>query len=680
MSRDDKLNGRLRNFVFFGLALFVVLFARLVELQFFHHDRYRARAIDQHYLKETLPADRGTIYDRRGRPLAVSRDIISVYADPQVIADPAGAGSKIAKVLGLSSSCVRKKLASSKQFVWLSRRQPYMKKKELQELGITGLGFREGKGRYYPAGSQLAQVIGFCGVDNRGLWGLEESLEEYLLGTDGWAYLMKDACGRTYVDLSLPKQDPIPGHEVVLTIDTRLQEIVELALKRAVRDAGAEGGSIVAVDPRTGDILAMASYPTVDLYRLRPPLGDGIYDLLRNRATMDLFEPGSTFKLISMASLIEQGAVRPDELVFCENGSYRIGRRTIEDAHPEQWLTVKDVFARSSNIGMVKLIERIAEDDFVRRVKDFGIGSATGIRFVPEENGILNQPDSPGWSGYTVQSMAYGQEVSVTALQMAMAYAAVANGGDLLVPNIVKEVRTSDGRTVWSSGRKVLWRPVSRETSRLLKAFLAEVVESGTGRGAAIGSFPIAGKTGTAEQAVPGKGYVDGLYVSSFGGFFPVDDPAVVIFTAIDKPQEKYYGSEVAVPAFREITEGVLLSCPDLIGGANLARVEGINRVFATGARPPGGTRAAAAPGGQTLYVFPVSTAPHRVPPPGEETAVMPDLVGLSSRDALRVALAGGLEPIVSGDGFVFRQKPGAGAVVPRGTECYLAMRTTGAW
>jgi cell division protein FtsI (penicillin-binding protein 3) len=663
---------RLKNLSLAGLLLFILLIGRLFELQIIHHAYYSRLADNQHIEKLDLQPDRGTIYDRNGNPLAVSRDIFSLYTDPEFVKDPAGAAKVLSKALGYSARQLEKKLHSSTKFEWIERRIPVEKKKLVSSLHLEGLYFMLEKGRFYPGGSTLAQVLGFCGLDNIGRWGLEESLQEHLKGRMGFVHMVRDAERRRYIDLSLPRESPVRGSDVVLTIDSRLQEIAEIALARAVLDVKAKGGAVVAVDPSTGDILAMASYPTVDLYGLWPPLGEEVYDLLRNRATMDMIEPGSTFKLITMAALLENKMVRPGELVFCERGIYRVGRRTIVDVHPEGWLTVKEVFAKSSNIGMSKLVDRLTKETFIKTVKDFGIGVPTGIEYVSEQRGLLNKPGEGGWSGYTMKSMAYGQEVSVTTLQMAMAYAAVANGGELLVPHIVKEIRAPEGDVEWSSGRKVLWRCLSAETCMVLKEFMKEVVDSGTATQAQVGSLPLGGKTGTAQKAVPGLGYVDGKYIATFGGLLPADAPGIVVFVMIDEPQGRYYGGDVAAPVFREIVESVLLSCPELAGSRTLVRADGLNRVGC----PPGLLNLAEfplrIPDYTERFVFPVSGGYSRIPRHGEGVAVVPDFLGISMRDAMELAEEGGLTLSVTGSGFVLAQEPLPGALLPRGGECEI--------
>jgi cell division protein FtsI (penicillin-binding protein 3) len=673
VARDEKVIARLRNLALIGLVLFALLIGRLFEIQIVRHDYYSRKAKNQQIEKVDLQPDRGTIFDRNGKSLAISRDIFSLYTDPTFVKDPAGTARSLSKALGYPVQQIEKKLRSRTKFEWIERRIPLEKKRLIASLHLEGLYFMLEKGRFYPGGSLLAQVLGFCGLDNIGRWGLEESLQERLQGKKGYVYMVRDAEGRKYMDLSLPRVSPVKGEDVVLTIDARLQEIVELALARAVLEVEAKGGAIVAVDPATGEILAMASYPTVDLYELWPPLDEDVYDLLRNRATMDLFEPGSTFKLITMAALLENKMARPGELIFCEHGVYRVGGRTIVDVHPEGWLTVKEVFAKSSNIGMSKLVDRLSRDSFLKTVKDFGIGTTTGIEFMSEQKGLLNKPGGRGWSGYTMRSMAYGQEVSVTALQMALAFAAVANGGELLVPHMVKEIRGPGGSVVWSSQRKALWRCIATETSRMLKGFMREVVENGTGTRAKVGTLALAGKTGTAQKAIAGKGYVDGKYVATFGGFLPADTPGIVLFVMIDEPQGRYYGGDVAAPAFREIVESVLLSCPELVGLRTLVQMDGLNRVtFPSGLLNLKEFPLQNLEYGERRYVLPTSKGYGQVPRHGEGVAVVPDFLGLSVRDALELAEESGLLAAVSGSGFVVEQEPLPGALIPRGGECSL--------
>ncbi len=523
------------------LALLAAALARAFWLQAVQGDAYAAMAVRQHRETVVVPAPRGTIFDRNGEPLAIGEQAVTVYANPRQVTQPRELALAARKWLGISPLELYPLLVDrSKGFVYVARKADPEAAKRLEELGFAGLGFYPEEKRTYPQERVAAPVLGFAGTDNRGLEGLERSLEPVLRGRPGSSTVVKDPFGRA-LDVVATKPET-PGRNVRLTIDHAIQANAERVLEETVRRFGARAASAIVMDPYTGAVLAMAVAPGFNANRFpttRP-------DRRRNRAVTDTYEPGSTFKLVTVAAALQEGIVTPDT-AFRLPPTIRVADRVIREAHSRgtKRMTVREIVEYSSNVGTVTVGQRLGPGLLSDWIERFGFGRTTGVDFPGESPGVVLPLDQ--WSGSTIGTVPIGHGIAVTPVQMARAYAAIANGGVLVRPRLVERI---DGRTVQPSrGRRV----VSRRVARQMLSMLRGVVVEGTGTEAAIPGYTVAGKTGTAAKIEPSGRYSHSRYVASFVGLVPASHPRLVIMVMVDEPQGSIYGGVVAAPAFREI-------------------------------------------------------------------------------------------------------------------------------
>ena len=540
-----------------ALALLAVLIlsltavaVRLAVLQVRDHEALAAQGLRQRVHPTDLPAERGKILDRTGAPLAISQEARDIYADPRYVTDPSGEAKAIARVLDLRPRDVEDRLRSEDAtFVYLGRQVDMEIADRLEALALPGVGFLPVPKRHYPGGRLAPQVLGFVGVDFTGLTGLEHEYEELLAGTPGTRTVELSADGLPIADGMEVVEPAIPGRTLVTTLDREIQYLAQEAIRRAVKDNHAKGGTIVVMDPRTGDVYAMASYPWFDPNHFR----DAPKDAIRNRAVTDMFEPGSVNKVVTAAAALETKAVGVRE-VFEVPWLMRVGGYTVHDSHPHvvERMTLSDIVAQSSNIGSAMVAERIGNAGLASVLGRFGYGSPTGIGFPGEAGGQV--PALASWTDVTRTTVSYGQGISMTPLQMAAVYAAVANGGEWVQPRLVRGSMGPDGRLepVEATVRR---RVLSEETASMLTRMLASVVETGTGGAAQIPGYQVAGKTGTARKLVDGR-YVQ-RYMASFVGFLPASSPRVVIAVSIDEPRT-IYGGVAAAPVFSEVARHVI--------------------------------------------------------------------------------------------------------------------------
>ena len=537
-----------------GVCWILLIAGRLYHLQVLRYEHYANKAGRQQLRVITLDPPRGTIYDARGRELAVSIQVDSVYAVPPEIGDPAAAAAALAGVIpDLDRAKLTRQLASEdREFVWVARKLDPPVADKVRALEIQGLYFLPETKRYYPMGELAAQVLGYVGTDNHGLAGLELVYDREITGKPGKRTVLRDARQGTVASPYLFSSEPEPGHDLYLTLDATIQHIAERELAKAIEERHARRGSAIFLDPATGGVLAMASYPPFD------PNDFGSYpaESWRNRAVADVYEPGSTFKIITAAAGLEAGVVREDEPIDCLMGGINLWKGIrVRDHKPYGVLTFAQVIAKSSNVGVIKVAQRIKDERFYHTLRDFGFGKQTGIDLPGESAGILHPVER--WGPIAKAYIAFGQGVSVTPIQLASSAAAVANGGTLLKPHVVAAVSRGEVRVPKYPTPPVVARPLSPETALRLTRMMEEVVTEGTGKPAAVAGYRVAGKTGTAQIAVRG-GYRG--YLPSFLGFAPADRPALVGLVAIAEPQGgEYYGAQVAAPAFGAITRQVLL-------------------------------------------------------------------------------------------------------------------------
>ena len=564
-TRDtQRKNGR---FIFSVTCIacgFLVLASRLVFLQVVDFESLSREARKQHQTIRSIEPGRGTIYDRREVVLAINSDVPSVFGYPPQSSHPHETAGTVASVLGINADRVERKLRSQKSFVWIKRRVDHRAVERLNQMSFDGIGVIREWQRVYPHGTLLAHVLGFAGIDGYGLEGIEWKYDRYLKGKRGQLVMHRDAVGKPIFSEVVADKFPAVGHDIVLTIDAGLQYMAETALDHAIQSTQAKGGSVIVMDPFTGAIVAMTVRPTFDPNRIlqyRP-------EQWRNRVLTDPYEPGSTFKIVTAAAALNEGLFRPDDRLFAEEGRYAVAGTLIHDEIPRGWMTFSEVVEHSSNIGTIKIAQRLGEETFSRYLRDFGFGMRTDIDLDGESAGILRSRDR--WNRRSLASLAIGHELAVTPLQLITAAAAVANGGFLMRPYVVAEVRDGGGKTIVRTAPHVRHRPISDRTSSVMKTILRRVVSHGTAQKAALPAHAVAGKTGTAQKVDPVlREYSKDKFVSSFLGFFPAQAPRLIVLVVIDEPQTDSWGGAVAAPAFRQIAEqavpylGILPDVPE---------------------------------------------------------------------------------------------------------------------
>jgi len=549
-------HGDLRARVLILAAVLAVAFAgltgRLAWLQVVKRAELAQLAERQYSRTVVLHAQRGPILDRQGTPLATSTPTESLFVQPRSVGDPVRVTARLAPIIGLPPAEVHAVLTSSRSFVWLRRRLPPAVAAGVRALREPGLGFLPEPLRLYPNRELAAHVVGFEGVEG-GLEGIERAFEGELAGTPGKAIVGRDALGR---EVAAPHmlEPPQPGLGVMLTLDRAIQYMTERELDAAYRRTGARSAMAVVLDPRTGEVLALAIRPT---FNPNTFLDVPSRDRWRDRAVTDPFEPGSTFKVILAAAALEEGVVRPEDRIYGENGSVTIAKTTIHDWKKYGWLTFSEVLQNSSNVGSIKVGLALGRERYYRYMSAFGFGAATGVGLPGESRGLLRAPGR--WSLLSLPTMSIGQEVSVTALQMVAAFGAIANGGTLMQPRIVRATFDAAGQEVRRFEPRPVRQVISPETARTLTRILVRVVESGTGHNAAIPGYEVAGKTGTAQKLDPAtRRYSRSPGVLSFVGWAPADEPRFVMLVTLDEPKNEIWGSEAAAPIFSAIGRGIL--------------------------------------------------------------------------------------------------------------------------
>ncbi|MBI5873531.1 MAG: penicillin-binding protein [Candidatus Omnitrophica bacterium] len=535
--------------LFIGLLFFFL--GKLAFFQFFRSSFLLKLAAKQHTYYLELEPQRGSIFDRQMRPLAINVPTFSLYAVPPQVKNINLVAESLNQVLGLEKSFILERLGRQKQFIWLARKLDMDKMDEIRAMDFDGLYFIKESKRSYPNSRLASQTIGFAGIDNVGLDGLEMHYDSYLKGTPGWTFVLRDARRR---DLALSDvlQPPVDGYSLVLTIDQVVQYIAEREIEKIYQKYNAKGATIVVVDVKTGEILALANRPTLDLNEpSKYPT-----EARRNRAVTDFFEPGSVFKIVTASAALDTGKFTPEDKIFCENGEYRVANHTLHDVHPYGLLPFKEVISQSSNIGTTKIAQKIGAQPVYDYAKAFGFGVTTSSGLPGEVAGVL-KPVSR-WSKTSVGAVPIGQEVCVTALQLASAIAAIANDGVYMKPFIVREIIDKRGEVIKSFEPQVVRNAVSIETSKMMREILANVVETGTGKLAQSKFYRFGGKTGTAQKVESNGTYSHSKFMASFIGFAPVENPEIAIAVIVDEPRPYYYGGVVSAPAFKFIAEDVL--------------------------------------------------------------------------------------------------------------------------
>jgi len=537
----------------FSLSFFGFVSNKLAQLQIYQHADLLKRGISQHDLCLEIEPKRGDIFDRKKEVLATSIKVSSIYGVPYEIENPKETAQKLAQILNMPADLLEKRFKGQKKFVWVKRKIDDELSAKVEALNIKGIGFLEESKRFYPKGKLLSHVLGFVGVDNKGLEGLELSLDQYLKGACGYRFLERDAAGRTKSSLTKQSVAPKDGNDVFLTIDEVIQYIAEEELDKVYKEYNAQGAFIIVMDPKSGEILALANRPTYDPNMFFKSEAEE----RRNRVVTDFFEPGSTVKALVGAAALSEEIVSLDEEFFCENGAYRIGRNVLHDSHPYSKLTFQQVIEKSSNIGIAKVSNRLGKDKLYQYMLDFGFGSKTKLGLRGEVGGLLYPPKR--WSKFQTATVSMGQGIAVTGIQLVNALAAIANKGSLLKPIIIRRVEDENGIIILSNEKEVIKEVVSEEAADKITTALKGVVSTkGTARRASIDGFSVAGKTGTAQKVKEEGGYSHSDFIASFVGFVPAENPEVAILVVIDTPKPIYYGGVVAAPVFREVAKGIL--------------------------------------------------------------------------------------------------------------------------
>ncbi|MFP2928384.1 penicillin-binding protein [Pyxidicoccus sp. 3LG] len=653
----------LRVKLLFGLFLTLlgVAFGRAVQLQVFEQEKLRGLAQDQYVRQIEIPARRGDIFDRRGTPLAQSVEVDSIWVDPSMLPDVRAASRALAKALKLDADELAARLGRSKRFAWVKRQAKPQEVASVKALGLPGLGFTKEPKRFYPQRELGAHVVGTVGLDGRGLEGLELAFEDELSGQSSRTSGFRDAKGRKL--LVQGALDPLErqGAAVTLTIDRHLQYVTEQALAKAVVESKAVAGMAVVLDPKTGELLAIANHPRFNPNTPESSTRTG----MRNRAALDTIEPGSTTKPFVVAAALEQKAITADSVFFCENGAWPVGRHTINDTHSYGWLAPRGILQVSSNICMAKIAQAMGREKFVAGYHAFGFAERSGLSLPGEGRGVIPFPKAE----VALATQSFGQGMTATVVQIAAAYGALANDGVLMRPYLVSKVVDPDGVVLLENRPTEVRRVVSAKVARQVVGMLESVVtKEGTAPRAAMEEYRVAGKTGTAQKADPvARGYSD-KRIASFAGVVPAESPRAVILVVVDEPKTDVYGGLVAAPAFKEIATAAMahLAVPPSRTVAPEVAVAAVSP--ASGAAKPVAVKAAV-PARPAL-----AEAVTETPEPG--TVRVPDVQGQVGREAVVKLLAAALEPQVTGSGRVVSQTPAAGALVEKGARVTLELAT----
>lgn len=549
---------RLSILLIWFFAIWSLLIFRGLQIQLYPSRHLDLASQKQYQRIVKLYSKRGDIFDRNGQELAISVPAASLFADPQIIQRPRQVAKKLAQILPLSQKTIYKKLTKkNSRFVWIQRLIDESAKKKIIALEEKGLGFKDEFKRVYPNKNLLGHTIGFVGADGHGLEGIEAHYDARLSAEDSVMNLPKDARGRFLVEdgwLFMQNRD---GEDIYLTIDADLQYYTEQELKKTIQHHKADAGWAIVMSPKSGEILAMTSIPDYDLNRS----GSADKEARRNRVATDIYEPGSTMKTFFLSAALKNGIIQSNSVIDTSTGQIEIDKRVIHESdshHTFDKLSTTEVLANSSNVGISKISLKMKDQLIYDEYKKFGFGEKTGIEMLGESKGLFA---TPPWRDHHKANISFGHGIAVTALQMANAYAAIANGGVLQQPTLVQTKKTilgeekdtsSSHETRWS--RRVL---TPKEAERMTMMLVAATAETATGRAARVKGFPVAGKTGTAQKVDPnGRGYLKGQYISSFIGFLPANDPEFLIYVVVDNPRENgYYGAEVSAPVFAKVAQ-----------------------------------------------------------------------------------------------------------------------------
>jgi cell division protein FtsI (penicillin-binding protein 3) len=679
---DGRTANRLMIMACLTLLLISSVFGRLGYLQLFLHSEYLAKAQRQQQHVIEITPKRGAIYDRNMHPLAMSIPVDSAFAVPSELGDQQLAARLLSGVLGIPRDVLETRLESSHSFVWIARKLPPDKKEAVEALNLKGVYFQKENQRIYPKRDLASHVLGFVDLDEKGLGGIEHELDEQIRGKSEKIIVMADARQRWFDGGEAQRER---GANVILTLDEKIQYIAERELAVAIAKTRAMAGTVVVMNPNSGEILALANWP-----KFNPnAANESTPEARMNRAVTALYEPGSTFKLITLAAAFDQGITQPTEVFDCENGAVYVAGHRIRDHKPFGMLNVADILAQSSDVGAIKIALRLGAPKFYDYLRAFGFGQTTGVDLPGESKGLLRRLEN--WSAISIGSISMGQEVGVTPIQLISAVSAIANGGMLYKPHVIAELRRgekalpAEGVLASTEPKRVI-RP---ETAATLRRLMEGVILNGTGPLARLDGWTAAGKTGSAQKIDPATGrYSATQLIASFTGFAPISNPAVTILVSLDSPVGQHEGGQVAAPVFKRIAEQVLpyLDVPrDVPIGPRLVQAAYKNRAVSDSAALEDFTPVDfSGQPDQLPAAVPASKSKSGMSPtPSVTVAVdeggdiqVPNFTGKTMRDVTEICLRSGLEPVLIGSGLATNQTPGEGAKARRGAKVTVQFGT----
>lgn len=679
--RQNRVHVRL--LIIAGVALLwtSAVFGRLSYLQLFKHGEYLARAQRQQQRTIEITPKRGIIYDRNLRALAMSVPVKSAFAVPVEIADESLASRLLSGVLGVPQDVLEARLASSRSFAWISRKLPPEKVEAIEGLNLKGIYFQDENQRFYPKRDLAAHVLGFVDPDEKGLAGIEYILDNQIRSKSEKIVVMADARQRWFDGGEAQRER---GANVVLTLDEKIQYVAQRELLAAIEKTHAMAGSVIVMNPNTGEILAMANWP-----RFNPNAANGAPAESRmNRAVSALYEPGSTFKLITLAAAFDQEITRPNEVFDCENGAIYIAGHRIRDHKPFGLLNVADILAQSSDVGAIKIAVRLGAPRFYEYIRAFGFGAPTGVDLPGESKGLLHRLEN--WSAISIGSVSMGQEIGVTPIQLITAVSAIANGGLLIKPHVVQQIKRGEQVVPTPASLSVLEpkRVIRPETAATMRRLMEGVVLHGTGTLARLDGWTAAGKTGSAQKIDPATGrYSPTQLIASFTGFAPISNPAVSILISLDSPVGLHEGGQVAAPVFKRIAEQVLSYLdvprdvplnPRLMQAAYKRQITGEAATLEDFSPTDFSGQPDAPPAASNqAEPEPKSHAPEVTMVADEGGGItVPDFAGKTMREVTEMCLHLGLEPLLVGSNLAVEQHPEAGTRVRSGTKVTVQFGT----
>jgi len=634
-SKGDRI--RVFLVLFLGIFVWGIIVFRLFSIHVLSHQRYKKIALGQHLIRMSLEAKRGVVYDRNMEVLAFNLPTQSFFAVPNQIKEKNSVAKRFSHLLDCSENKIKSRLKTKKKFVWLKRKTEKKESEKILSWNLEGIFFRSEIKRYYPNYPLAQDVLGFCDIDNRGLAGVEYHYNQFLSGTNGEGIFLRDALGNSYFTEEYSLTPATPGQNLILTIDLSLQSILEEELNKAIEKTNSDGGTGILMNPKTGEILALV-FSSRKSGRKFP---------IKNRAISDNFEPGSTFKIVACASALEEGIKSPEDKIYAEKGVYKIKGRLLHDYKPHEWITFREALVYSSNIGIAKVALDVGKERLLEYTEKFGFGEKTEIDLPGEAKGFL--PSLGYLSDYTTSVFSIGHGISLTAIQLTCAYAAVINGGLLMKPYVVKAILDQDDEKIKEFSPEIRRRVISQSTSRILVDFLKGVVSCGTGTGLGIEGIPMGGKTGTAEKPdLVNGGYKEGEYIASFVGFFPADDPRIVGLVTLDNPKGKHFGSQTAGPAFKSIVSKIYSWQKTPFASAEKDTI--------------------AQSSGRSLKKD--LSVQRRLTQ--EKLLKVPNVTGLTAREAALILTSYDVDFRLSGSGIVAEQRPKAGTFVSQEEICVI--------